>query len=106
MAEVDYVLPLGEDVRKRHRHETVKGSVVSYVVQLEIFYHGAWRPAVRYDSAHGFAHFAHVDRYRRTGESRKEILSFSFAEAVTVADEDIQANWEIYRDRFVRGEWP
>jgi len=30
----------------------------------------------------------------------------SFADALTLADEDILARWEEYRDRFVEGEWP
>jgi hypothetical protein len=103
MAVVEYVSPLGENARKRHSHETVKGTVVTFVVQLEVCVEDEWRPVVRYDTAHGISH---IDWYRRSGESRKELLPLSFAEALTVADEDIQDRWEEYRDRYLRGEWP
>jgi len=101
--EVEYVVPLGENARKRHLHETSRGTVVRFVVQLKVFLDGKWRPVVRYDSVHGFTH---VDWYKRSGESRKEQLPFTFAEALTVADEDILERWEVYRNRFLEGEWP
>ena len=50
--------------------------------------------------------FSHIDWYRRSGESRKELLPLSFAEALTLADEDIQERREEYQDRFLKGEWP
>lgn len=103
MALVEYVLPLGENARKRHSHETVRGAVVAFVVQLEVFCEGKWCPVVRYDSAHGFSH---IDWYRRSGESRKEQVPLAFAEALTLADDDIQERGEEYRDRFLQGEWP
>ena len=103
MALIEYVLPLGENARKRHSHETVKGTVVAFIVQLEVFVEDKWCPVVRYDNAHGTSH---IDWYRRSGESRKELLPLSFAEALTVADEDIKDRWVEYRDRYLRGEWP
>lgn len=103
MAKVEYVSPLGENARKRHTHETGKGTVVSFVVQLEVFCEGKWWPVVRYDSAHGFSH---IDWFRRSGESRKESLPLTFGEALTFADEDVQEKWEEYRDRFLEGQWP
>jgi hypothetical protein len=103
MAQVEYVLPLGENARKRHVHETSQGTVVTFMVQLEVFLEGAWRPVVRYDSAHGYSH---IDYYRRSGESRKELLPLSFAEALTLADDDIQEEWKEYMRRFLKGVWP
>jgi len=103
MARVEYVLPLGEQARKRHFHETSRGTVVAFAVQLEIFLDGRWSPVVRFDSEHGFSH---RDRFHRSGESRKEALFSSFGEALTAADEDILENWEGYRTRFLEGEWP
>lgn len=47
-----------------------------------------------------------LDVYRRTGDSRKESLPLSFAEALTLAETDIEEKWEQYRDRFVEGAWP
>jgi len=74
-----------------------------YVVQLEVFVDGKWWAVLRYDSMHGFSH---IDWYRRSGETRKELLTLSFAEALTLADEDIQDRWEAYQARFLKGEWP
>lgn len=103
MTQVEYVLPLGENARKRHVHETSQGTVVTFMVQLEVFLEDTWRPVIRYDSAHGYSH---IDYYKRSGESRKESLPLSFAEALTLADEDIQENWTEYKHRFLKGVWP
>jgi len=103
MAHVEYLLSLGNRARKRHSHETVGGTVIAFVAQLEVFIDGRWSPVVRYDSAHGYSH---VDRFNRSGGSRKERLSCSFAEALTTADEDILENWEAYRNRLLEGVWP
>jgi len=35
LAATEYVIPLGERVRKGHRHEADKGKVTSFAVQLE-----------------------------------------------------------------------
>jgi hypothetical protein len=32
----EYVIPLGEDARKRHYHESEKGKVTAFTVQLEV----------------------------------------------------------------------
>jgi hypothetical protein len=47
---------LYESVRYRVRYETHKGQVIGFVVQLEFKTTLGWRPVVRYDTAHGFAH--------------------------------------------------
>lgn len=97
----EYVWALGENVRKRHYHETEQGKVGAFTVQLEVFVDGKWQPAVRYDSVHGFAH---RDRYFLDGRSTKTDLLMGFNEALTFADEDIKENWKDYKDRFLRGE--
>jgi hypothetical protein len=65
---IEYVVPLGENVRKRHYHETDKGRVVGFVVQLEVLVTDQWKSVIRYDSAHGFAH---IDRYYLDGKNLK-----------------------------------
>lgn len=55
---------------------------------------------VRYDCAHDFAH---RDRYNLKGERKKEDLQMSYENALTFADDDIDDNWEVYRERFLRG---
>ena len=97
----EYVWALGENARKRHYHETERGTVRAFTVQVEVFVDGSWRPALRYDSAHGFAH---RDRYFLDGRSAKTNLRMDLKEALTFADEDIRENWENYKDRFLRGK--
>ena len=98
---IEYVWALGDNARKRHYHESEHGRVLAFAAQLEIFVDGVWRPAIRYDSAHGFAH---RDRYFLDGRSTKTDLRMDFDQALTFADEDIKENWRDYRDRFLRGE--
>jgi len=73
------------------------------MVQLEVFVQGTWKPVVRYDCAHGYAH---CDQFNLRGEQRKEDLQMSYAEALSFADDDLDDHWEEYRERFLRGEFP
>jgi hypothetical protein len=43
----EYVIPLGEDARKRHYHESDKGKVIGFAVQLEVFVKIALRMFLR-----------------------------------------------------------
>jgi len=101
VAEKEYIIPYREDARKRHYHKTVRGKVVKFVVQLEIKHEGKWKQVVRYDCAHGYAH---RDSYNLRGESEKEEMYLGFNDALTSADDDIDNNWEVYKDRFLKGE--
>jgi len=49
MREVDYVVRLGEDAKRRHYYETERGRVVRFVVQLEVKAKGGWHVVLRYD---------------------------------------------------------
>lgn len=97
----EYVSPLGENARKRHYHETARGKVQAFAVQLEVFVAGECRPVIRYDSAHGFAH---RDRYFLDGRSTKTELQMDFHEALLFADEDVREHWRDYQERFMRAE--
>jgi len=103
VAEKEYIIPYSCDVRKRHYHKTTRGKVVRFVVQLEINYNGDWKEVVRYDCAHGFAH---RDSYDLAGENKKEKLPLSFEDALTIADDDIDDNWEFYKQKFLNGAMP
>jgi hypothetical protein len=104
LAEREYVIRLGEHARKRHYHKTDKGDVVAFMVQLEVeSKEGIWKPVIRYDCAHDFAH---RDRYNFKGEQDKQELALSYGESLDLADRDINDNWDIYQDRFLRGEFP
>ncbi len=101
--EVRYEILRAEDTRERHYHRTERGRVVAYAVQLEVFTEGEWHPVIRYDCAHGYAH---VDRYNIHGETRKEEILLTLAEALTAAEEDLEQNWKAYRERFLKGRFP
>ena len=103
MPEISYTLPVGTDARIRHYHRTQSGKVVEFVVQLEVEVRGTWKPAVRYDTAHGYAH---IDRYNLRGRAKKEKLALSFGQALTRAEREIKQNWPGYRDKFLKGDWP
>jgi len=66
LAEKEYLIRLGERARKRHYHKADKEHVVTFVVQLEVEVEdGVWKPVIRYDCAHNFAH---RDRYNLKGD--------------------------------------
>jgi hypothetical protein len=97
----EYVIPLGENARKRHYHETDKGKVTGFSVQLEVFVNNLWQVLIRYDSAHGFAH---IDQYYLDGEKIKKELHLKLNEALNLADEDIKENWKVYQRAFLEGK--
>jgi hypothetical protein len=103
VGEKTYTRALGEDARKRHFHKTERGKVINFAVQLEVKVTGAWQPVIRYDCAHDFSH---IDRYNMRGEQEKEALQLSYAESLTLADDDIDLNWETYKTRFLEGQFP
>ena len=103
MPEKSYTRSLGEGVRKRHFHKTVIGTVIDFVVQLEVEIEGEWKPVIRYDCSHDYTH---IDRYNLKGEKEKIELNLDYAEALTIADEDININWESYKERFLKGGFP
>lgn len=101
MSVTEYVIPLGEKARKRHYHETEKGRITGFAVQLEVLVNDAWKVVIRYDSAHGFAH---IDRYYLDGRKVKKELHLKLSETLTLADEDIKENWKSYQRAFQEGK--
>lgn len=101
MSITEYVIPLGKDARKRHYHETVRGRVTGFTVQLEVFVAGRWQVVIRYDSTH---EFAHIDQYCLDGRKIKKELHMKFSEVLTFADEDIKENWKVYQKAFGEGK--
>jgi len=73
------------------------------MVQLELIHEGNWKEVVRYDCTHGFAH---RDSYNLSRKHVKEELNLSFEDALTLADDDIDDNWETYKLNFSKGELP
>jgi hypothetical protein len=95
-----YVFMLSDIDRKRHEHITEKGKVAGFVVQYETLFEGKWVPIVRYDTAHGYAH---KDLLNPDGSKEKIFLGVAdLNEALTIADIDINENWERYKERYLR----
>jgi len=97
---VDFVVVLDDGVRKRHFHETDKGKVLYFAVQLEVRVSGDWKPVVRYDCSHSFSH---MDKYDIKGNKTKIPLKLSFESALTLGEWDIDENWSRYKDKFLKG---
>ena len=97
--EVDYLIRLGEDDRYRHKHIREKGKIVYFSIQLETKLGNKWQPIVRYDTSHGFAH---RDLMTKAGNIIKTpIFIHDFADALTFAESDLKANWDVYKKRFL-----
>ncbi len=103
MPEKEYLILLDFDTRKRHYHVSKAGKIIKFVVQIEVNTEGKWREILRYDCAHNFTH---RDSYNLKGESRKKGLYLDYEDALTYADEDINENWQTYREKFLRGDFP
>jgi hypothetical protein len=50
--------------------------------------------------------FAHRDRYNLKGDRDKEEIPLSYTDSLDLADKDINGNWDIYQERFLRGDLP
>lgn len=100
MPKKKYVFMLTDKDRKRHEHITEKSKVSGFVIQYEIFLEGKWMPVVRYDTAHGYVH---RDLINPDGSKEKIFMGLTdLNEALTLADKDINENWERYKERYLR----
>ena len=100
MKEVEFTIQLGPDDRLRETHVREKGRILDFAVQYETRWRGKWAPVVRYDTAHGFAH---RDLYNVRGKTVKTpLVILSYNQALTFAESDLRANWQLYRERFLR----
>ena len=103
MPDKRYLILLDVDARKRHYHQTESGRIIKFVVQLEVKIGDTWMEVLRYDCAHNYAH---LDCYNIKGECRKINLYLDYEGALTLADDNINENWEIYREKFFEGGFP
>ena len=87
MKTIEFVVRLDAQCRRRHKHTHFRNKVISFTVQLEVRVKDKWRPVIRYDTAHGFAH---IDRYNLRGRTKKERLALNYGEALTRAERDIK----------------
>lgn len=101
MKEVKFTIMLTLEDRYGHHHVRLKRAVLSFKVQYETKVEGKWRPVVRYDTRHGFAHRDLLDR--RGNEQKTPLFTQDYNEALTFAEHDIKSNWNEYKERFLRG---
>ncbi len=98
VVEYVFLFPVG-DIQLRHRHVQDRGRVLSFVVQLELWWRSGWQPITRYDTAHGFAH---RDLIHPDGRVDKTTMGLEdWNQALDTALEDLKANWSWYRQRFM-----
>jgi len=98
MHEIEYLFYLTAKTTDRLRVSARKdkGEILEVVVQYEAVISGEWRPVVRYDTAHGFAH---KDVIRANGKVVKQPLFFeTYNMAFTFATLDLKMNWRQYRE--------
>ena len=89
-----------DEVRLRCSYRRRQHRIIKFTVQVEVFCEGAWQPAVRYDNAHGFCH---RDTIHADGSQEKEPVYYGDAnDTFTQAIEDLKANWEAHRNRFLK----
>ena len=95
-----YVVYLAMDCRRRHHRKYAGKWVIAFCIQLELFIDNNWFPVIRYDTSHGFAHrdYVHPDG----GIEKTSINIRSFNEALTFSEDDVKANWELYREKFLK----
>jgi len=98
MGEMEYLFYLTAEATDRLRVTASKdkGEIMEFVVQYETFISDEWKPVVRYDTAHGFAH---KDIIRANGEAVKQPLFFeTYNMAFTYATLDLKMNWRQYKE--------
>jgi len=78
--------------RYRVRFVSEKGKVLEFVVQLECWLREEWRPVIRFDTAHGFAHF---DAYGPEGQvkAHQPMEVGDYNQALTLALTSIRNRW-------------
>ncbi len=98
MQEIEYLYYFTAEATDRLRVTAGKdkGEILEFVVQYEALISMEWRPVVRYDTAHGFAH---KDVIRADGEAVKQPLFFeTYNMAFTYATLDLKMNWRQYKE--------
>ena len=98
--ETEYIIRLGFSDRYRHKHIRERGKIAYFRIQYETMIEERWYPVVRYYTAHGFAH---RDLMNIKGEAVKTPLFIQdYNDALTFVENDLKANWEIYKERFLK----
>ena len=76
--------------------------IIRFTVQYETLINGKYKPVVRYDTAHGFAHRDTLDWHGETVHWQPMHDRDDFRAALTEAITDLTTNWQRYRSEFLR----
>ena len=102
MGRKEFFRDIDDQTRLRVAIRTVRGKVVTFTVQLEIYRKERWVPVARYDTHHGFAH---LDILHADGtEDKIRLVARDFKEALDMAFADLLTNWERYIRPYRREE--
>jgi hypothetical protein len=94
-----YFRYLTHEDRARCQIELEKGEVRKFVIQYEIYVQGEWAAVTRFDTFHDTVH---RDLIAPDGTvSKRWFLQFNFDEGLTFAYNDIENNWEKYREWYL-----
>lgn len=94
-----YFRYLTHEDRVRCQIESEKGQVIKFVIQYEIFIQDGWSAVTRFDTFHDAVH---RDLIAPDGAiSKRWFLHFNFDEGLTFAYNDIENNWEKYREWYI-----
>jgi hypothetical protein len=74
--------------------------IARFSVQYLAFLRNAWRPIVRFDTAHGRAHMdiSHADGSQDT----RELYNQDYGAALTWVIRQVRTQWQFYRERYER----
>jgi hypothetical protein len=92
--------PNGAAVRVRYKIR--QGVIAAFTAQYEVWVDGAWRPAVRYASAHDRPHRDVLDWEGNVVAKEWLPEGTSANDAFTQAEDDLKTNAARYRDEFLR----
>ena len=102
LKERKFLVMLTPTDRYRHSHIRFKTDILRFVVQYETRVEGKWRPVVRYDTEHGYAHRDLMDIQGRS--LKTPMFTKDYSEALTFAEYDIKSNWQMYKKAFLGGK--
>jgi hypothetical protein len=94
-----YFRYLTDEDRVRCEIELEKGEVQRFVIQYEILVQDEWAGITRFDTVHNAVH---RDLISPDGTVLKKwFLQLNFGEGLTFAYNDIEENWEKYREWYL-----
>ena len=99
--QVEFMVNMSSEDRRRHRHVSEKGRILDFVVQYETKHDDRWLPVVRYDTAHGYPHKHQSHADGTQDKTRMKMVDYN--EGLNIAEDDVQSNWLHYKAGFLKG---